>query len=51
MCTIGKLIALGLIFCAGLIVGVMLGIRDCKRTFNIPYSATGVYADGEYYFD
>lgn len=38
-------VALGLGFC----FGVVVGIKDCKRRFNIPLGAVGVDNDGFVY--
>lgn len=50
MCSVGTFFAGVLCVLAGCVIGVMIGIRDCKRTFDIPYGAVGVDEDGNYTF-
>lgn len=40
-------VALLLAFC----FGVVVGIKDCKRRFNVPPGAVEVDANGEYIFN
>ncbi len=34
---------------AAFYAGIVVGIKDCKRRFKIPYGATGVNSEGVYY--
>lgn len=36
--------------CLCLMVGILIGVADCKRTFGIPHGAMGVDEDGNYTF-
>lgn len=32
-------------------LGIVVGIKDCKKQFNIPKKATGVCEDGEFIYN